>query len=228
MITLLEMQLIHVRQVNPSAEIREKHLMQWRSKPMIYPTVHSKIETGIIIAVLSSKHFDNIFRSKVPNNLIIGLVLHNSYNGAYHLNPFNFQTFDVTSIKLLIDGKEVSPHTTTLTEAYADYGYRNLFFQDGAPAMKGKGLIVERSDFTQGYALYRYNLLPSKGGTHDCLEGVQEGNLSVDFVFENIIPANSPVQVLFRGEFNKTLSITANGKTYMCKKTRCAAKKMLI
>ena len=40
--------------------------------------------------------------------------------------------------------------------------------------MKGKGFDIERSDFTQGYALYRYNLLPSKGGTHEWLEGVQE------------------------------------------------------
>ena len=37
-----------VCQVNPSAEIREKHLMQWRSKPMIFPTIHIKIETGTI------------------------------------------------------------------------------------------------------------------------------------------------------------------------------------
>ena len=199
-----------VRQVNPSSEIREKHIMQWRSKPMVFPTVHSKIETGTINAGMSSKHFDNIFRGKVPNNLILGMVLHNAYNGAYHLNPFNFQTFDVTSIKLLIDGKEISPNTTTLSGAYADRGYRNLFFQDGAPAMKGKGLDIERSDFTQGYALYRYNLLPSKGGTHHWIEGMREGNLSVDLVFENGLV--SPVQVLFRGEFNKTLTITENGE----------------
>ena len=154
-----------VRQVNPSAEIREKHLMQWRSKSMVFPTIHSKIETGTINTGMISKHFDNIFRSKVPNNLVLGMGLHNAYNGAYHLNPFNFQTFDVTSIKLLIDGNEISPNTKTLSGAYADRGYGNLFFQDGAPAMKGKGLDIERSDFTQGYALYRYNLLPSKGGT---------------------------------------------------------------
>ena len=159
---------------------------------------------------MSSKHFDNIFRGKVPNNLILGMVLHSAYNGAYHLNPFNFQTFDVTSIKLLIDGKEISPITTTLSGAYADRGYRNLFFQDGAPAMKGKGLDIERSDFTQGYALYRYNLLPSKGGTHHWIEGMREGNLSVDLVFENALI--NPVQVLFRGEFNKTLTITENGE----------------
>ena len=111
-----------VRQVNPSAEIREKHLMQWRSKSMVFPTIHSKIETGTINTRMSSKHFDNIFRGKVPNNLILGMVLHNAYNGAYHLNPFNFQTFDVTSIKLLIDGNEISPNTKTLSGAYADRG----------------------------------------------------------------------------------------------------------
>ena len=98
-----------------------------------------------------------------------------------------------------------------MSGAYADRGYRNLFFQDGAPAMKGKGLDIKRSDFTQGYALYRYNLLPSKGGTHHWIEGMREGNLSVDLVFENALVA--PVQVLFRGEFNKTLTITENGET---------------
>ena len=76
--------------------------------------------------------------------------------------------------------------------------------------MKGKGLDIERSDFTQSYALYRYNLLPSKGGTHNWIEGMREGNLSVDLVFEDGLTA--PVQVLFGGEFNKTLSVTENGE----------------
>ena len=195
-----------VRRVNPSAEIREKHLMQWRSKPMVFPTIHSKIETGTINTGMSSKHFDNILEVKC---LITWFSVW--YCIMHHLNPFNFQTFDVTSIKLITDGKEISPNTTTLSGIYADRGYRNLFFQDGAPAMKGKGLDIERSDFAQGYALYRYNVLPSKGGTHHWIEGMREGNLSVDLVFENALTA--PVQVLFRGEFNKTLPVTENGET---------------
>ena len=59
-----------MRQVNSSAEIREKDLMQWHSKSMVFPTIHSKIEKGTINTGMSSKHFDNIFRGKVPNNLI--------------------------------------------------------------------------------------------------------------------------------------------------------------
>lgn len=200
-----------VRQVVPTSETREKILKILSHTPAIYPLIHSRIETATIAAGLSTQTFDNVFQGKIPNNLIIGMVHQNAYTGKYYRNPFNFQKFHLSGISVRIDGKEVAPYSNTLTGAYYDRGYRSLFFENGNAAMTGPGSDIERSDFSQGYSLFRFNLLPSKGGTHHWRESVREGNLVVTLNFST--PTAGVVQVLFRGEFYKTMSIDADGNT---------------
>ena len=48
---------------------------------------------------------ENLFSGQLPSRLVIGMVDNDAYNGSYEKNPFNFKNYNLTQIKVFLDGQ---------------------------------------------------------------------------------------------------------------------------
>ena len=62
----------------------------------------TRVETRVhtIPANVTSYDLDNIFLGNVPKCLVIGFMENTGFNGRYHENPFNFETFNVNKLQV--------------------------------------------------------------------------------------------------------------------------------
>jgi hypothetical protein len=46
----------------------------------------------------------NIFQGALPNRIVIGMVDADAFNGTYTKNPFDFKNYDITTMRLTVNG----------------------------------------------------------------------------------------------------------------------------
>ena len=83
----------------------------------MYSTVRSEIRVFSHPANMTEFNQGNLFQGCIPDQLIVGLLHANSYNGNIAYNPFSFQKFGLISIKQLLRGEEYPYETLELNQA---------------------------------------------------------------------------------------------------------------
>ena len=63
-----------------------------------YPTVRSEIRTFNMQGNQQRYECNNLFQGRIPNRVIVGLVLSEAFNGTVASDPFCFQKFGVSNI----------------------------------------------------------------------------------------------------------------------------------
>ena len=194
-------------QVAPSVELAHaKALMA--GKNALYPMHRGEIEVVSVPALQTNISRDNLFMSKLPRKLIIGLVGNHNFNGNYTQHPFEFEHFNVTNIEVSVDGENVCG-----TPMQLDYGnqkymraYAGLFHALNK-SMRDVGLDITYHDFPRGYCLYCFDLTADGcGNTSNHLELQRQGNLR--FKMNLGAPLAETVNVICYGEFESMLEIT--------------------
>src|SRR5688572_29242794 len=51
---------------------------------------------------------EGLFSGQIPSKIVIGMVENQAFNGSYECNLFNFKHFNLTSIKIYVDGQSNS------------------------------------------------------------------------------------------------------------------------
>ena len=76
------------------------------SKKAVYPTTRSEIRT--FNHPNDSVYFEanNIFRNQRPNRVIVALLDQTAFSGSETKYAFGYKTFNITSIKQLVQGEE--------------------------------------------------------------------------------------------------------------------------
>ena len=153
---------------------------------------------------LSAVH-DNLFLTQTPTRIVIGMVTSQAFNGAYNLNPFNFQTFDLSYLSLYLDGKQIP--AKALTPNFD----RHLFVRSYHSLMLATGLMntdsgsyIEYRDFENGYGLFAFDLSPSLLDG-DQFELVKSGALRLELKFSQALA--QPVHVLVYGELDSLIQV---------------------
>ncbi|XP_046844842.1 uncharacterized protein F54H12.2-like [Xenia sp. Carnegie-2017] len=85
---------VHKVKVNPSRAMSNEVAL--KESPAVYPVRRVDCKSFIIPSGNPSLQKDNLFNGLVPKSLVVGLVASAAFNGAYKLNPFNFQHFSVS------------------------------------------------------------------------------------------------------------------------------------
>ncbi|XP_046840161.1 uncharacterized protein F54H12.2-like [Xenia sp. Carnegie-2017] len=91
--------------VNPSRAM--SHEVALKKSPAVYPVRRVDCKSFIIPSGNPSLQKDNLFNGLVPKSLVVGLVASAAFNGAYKLNPFNFQHFNVSSLGISVNGESL-------------------------------------------------------------------------------------------------------------------------
>jgi hypothetical protein len=148
---------------------------------------------------------ESLFSGQLPTRLVIGCVDNRAFNGAYNRNPYNFEHFNMTQLKIYLDGQQqtIKPIETDFVNHLYIQAYSNLFSATGK-LNKDEDNHVSRADFENGYALYAFDLTPDLAeSTHFNL--MRTGNIRLDIKFGAALPVT--VNVIAYAEFDNVLML---------------------
>ena len=155
-----------VRYVKISDLVRLQHIAitsgagRKHPQPALYPLERGDVQAYNIAQGQSSFQKNDLFLGKVPRRVVVGLVRNDAYVG----DKANFQLFNLKSLKLLVNGEEYPAPGIELEDNGHVIGYNSLFLGSGT-MHRGEGLQVERREWSNGYALFTWDLTPDGSGS---------------------------------------------------------------
>ena len=192
-----------VRCVKISDTVRLQHIAimsgagRKHPQPALYPLERGDVQAYNIAQGQSSFQKNDLFLGKVPGRVVVGLVRNDAYVGDKARNPFNFQLFNLKPLKLLVNEEEYPAPGIELEDNGHVNGYNSLFLVE-----------VERSEWSDGYALFTWDLTPDGSGSPSHLHPVYRGQVTIKGVFSQ--GTDTVVTMIVYGEFVDIMEIDAN------------------
>ena len=155
---------------------------------------------------------NNLFQGRIPNRVIVGLVLSEAFNGTVAHDPFCFQNFGVSNIRQLVRGEEYPYETLELMHNDGTQDLRGYyrFLQATGCLCKHQGNMVRSEDWGQGK---NCTLFVFDNAANGCLDSPvlnpnQSGELQIVLNFG--VPPGNNITVILYGEFENLLEIDKN------------------
>ena len=149
---------------------------------------------------------EGLFTGQIPSRIVIGMVENQAFNGAYDRNPFNFKHFNLSSIKIYVDG-QIHNNIKAIECDFGNHqslsGYLSLFAGSGK-YRRDEGLDIDREEYERGFTLFAYDLSPdlSEEGYFNL---VKEGSIRVKLKFAQALP--NTINVIAYAEFESVIEI---------------------
>jgi len=196
--------LIHKVKVSPSVFIAHAKALE-RSNAK-YPLRRVIVKTFTVSAGNLDFSQENLFSGQLPNRLVIGFVENEAFNGVCRKNPFHFKHFDLTQLKVYIDGQQnqqVAPLEVNFQNNQYIQAYLSIF-QGLNKLGRDEGIDISREDYASGYTLFAFDLSPDRD---DCgtLNLTREGTVRLDAKFQSQL--QTTINVVVYAEFQNLLEI---------------------
>ena len=177
-----------------------------------YPTVRSEIATFNMQGNQQRYECNNLFQGRIPNRVIVELVLSEAFNGNVARYPFCFQKFGVSSIRQPVRGEEYPYKTLELVHNDDTQDLRGYyrFLQATGCLCKHQGNMIRREDWAQGKNCTLFVFDNAAKGCLDSpgLNPKQSGELKIVLNFS--VPPGENITVILYGEFENLLEIDKN------------------
>ena len=137
----------------------------------------------------------------MPNRIVIACVDNDAFNGSYKKSPFEFQHYNINFVGVYVDGQPVphNPLQPNFDNNQFIRAYQNLFINSD-----NKGLYLSRSEFPQGYSLFKFELSPDLcDGTH--LNLIRHSNLRLELKFGKAL--KQTISLIVYAEFENLIEI---------------------
>ena len=199
---------LYVRKVKLSPSLIVAHAKAFEVGNAKYPVRRVVCKTFTVSAGNMSASQENLFSGDLPSRMVITMVDNDAFSGLYTKNPFNLKHYDLNNLKVYIDGQQqyIRPLEFNYTADQYIFGYMSLFSGTGKER-KDEGGDVSREDFSNGYALYAFDLTPDLGeGDHFNLS--RDGTVRVDMSFRVALP--NTINVIVYAEFQSVIELDRN------------------
>lgn len=185
------------------------HVQRFKAKPSLLRDLEVMTKAHPVSIDMSEGHInnfsiptgsrnfshENLFHNQVPNRVIFAFIGTDAYNGAAKSNPFNFQHFEIESLRLMKNGIEYprpeiitnfksTPHTFMTA-------YYNMMVSLGAD-YNINTIPITPNEYSKGFYFYSFNMTPDQQIT------------GADVV----TPADRPAQIRLDVRFSSTLTST--------------------
>jgi hypothetical protein len=156
---------------------------------------------------------ENLFSGVLPTRLVVGLVDNDAYNGTFPKNPYNFKNYNMTQLKLYLDGQQQNFNPIDMDFENNQYirGFLSIY-QGSGKLGKDEGIDINRDDFSRGFTLVAWDLTPDLA-EHDHLNLTKEGTVRLDAKFRVALP--NTINVIVYAEFESIIEIDRN-KNILC------------
>lgn len=194
----------------PDHILNAHNIMLEKNISMKFPVTHVETKYFSKSSGRSDLSEMNICTGILPKKVVIGLVDSATFNGSIETNPFNFQHFSLSSIKLRVNGEpipyeEISCDYTN--NIYTD-AYFSLYQTTRAEWDSPLNMGISYDQYKAGYCLYGFDL----GATNDesCLDLIKTGKISLNIKLAAATTA--AVTIVCYLEFSKLIEISKDGK----------------
>ncbi len=207
----VRMYLCQVR-INPANYRELMSKMNTKNQVVSYPTVRSEIRTFNLQGDQRRYECNNLFQGRIPNRVVVGLVLAEAFNGAVENNPFCFQKFGLSSIRQLLRSEEYPYQTLELVHNDGSKDLRGYFrfLQASGALCKHQGNMVRSTEWGQGKNCTLFMFDNAANGCLDSpvLNPKQAGELQLVLNFGEAPGVN--ITIIVYGEFENLLEIDKN------------------
>ena len=185
-------------------EVIRAHTKSLESEKAVYPYASTQMKSFAVPSGQFSASFGDIYSGRVPNKIVVGMVLAEAMAGKLSKNPFNFQHFNLESATLYINDQSVphKPFMTNFKEDLYTAAYMSLFTgqnQDRSDC----GVDVELADYGKGYTLLLFDASPQVEGTEQT--SPRFGNVKLDLRFREAL--NQAVNIILYSTTDSVLYI---------------------
>lgn len=191
----------------------ERSLLKHRA---VYPMKNVQVRCIPLNPQMQTYNIPNILIGKLPDKIVLALCDHQSMTGSYKTDPLRFDPFDLSSIRLYIDGKEEGMGFNT--------NYKNRHLPDCIRAFKSiteilsvgnEGNGISLHDYVNnGLTLYGFDLTQDLSGgcctTYENL--IRRGNLSIKLSFASML--TTTLNLVMYLEFKEYLEIDNKRRVY--------------
>src|ERR1700759_2746108 len=195
-----------IRKVNISPSVYIAQAKAFEVGNAKYPIRRVACKSYSVAAGMRDNVHEGLFTGEVPSRIVIAMGENEAFNGSYRRNPFNFKHYNLSSIKLYIDGQ--ANHNIKAIECDFENhqsltGYLSLFSGSGK-YRRDEGLDIDRQEYENGYTLYAYDLSPdlSEEGYFNL---IKEGSIRVELKFAQALP--NTINVIVYAEFESVIEI---------------------
>jgi hypothetical protein len=195
-----------IRKVNISSSVFVAQASAFQVGNAKYPIRRVVCKSYSVGTGMRDNIHEGLFTGQIPSRIVIAMVDNQAFNGSYECNPFNFKHFDLSSIKIYVDGQ---PHNN-IKAIDCDFenhqslqGYLSLFAGSGK-YRKDEGLDLDREEYERGFTLFAYDLSPDL--TEDgYFNLIKEGSIRVELKFAQALP--NTINVIAYAEFESIIEI---------------------
>ncbi|XP_069108949.1 uncharacterized protein F54H12.2-like [Argopecten irradians] len=148
-----------------------------------YPLTRTEVKMNTCPQGSGSFIWQNMWSNNLPSKAFFAFVSQSGVNGSYTKNPFNFQSL-VSDIGLYVNGESV-PARPMKIDAGDNRNYVTPYvnlFEAAEKWNKDGGLLVTRSNFNQGYAIYAFNIAPCDLG-EEYINLIRQGSVRLEVKF---------------------------------------------
>jgi hypothetical protein len=187
----------------------EKRLLTANAK---YPVTRIEMRYFTKAAGSASLSETNLCQGEIPKRIVIGLVESTAKNGALNKNPFNFKHFNVTNVKLTVNGEEMPYNELKMNFGAEEVvsGFMTLFRGSKLWSSNNSNYITLK-DYRTGYTLYVFNMAPDDAGS-DAFQLSKTGNVTIDITASEATTTAISIIALF--EYDSFLEIDKNRTVY--------------
>jgi len=198
-----------VRKVKLLSSVFEAHARAMETGNAKYPIRRAVCKTFTIPQGNLDFSQEQLFSGTIPSRLVLAIVDNDAFNGNYEKNPFHFKHYNLTHLKVTLDGQQQN-YTRPIEPNYEARQYIDAYmslFSGTGKQQKDEGTDITREVYSQGYAIYAFDLTPDMSeDSHFNL--TKEGSVRVDFRFAQALP--NTVNIVAYGEFEQMIEIDRN------------------
>jgi len=156
---------------------------------------------------LSKHEIADIFKTKLPKRIVVGMASHSRVSGAYNLNPFKFEHFNLNEISLTVGGQQIprEPIATNYTTGNYGRAYLNTLGALGLD-IGNRAIALTPELWASAYNLYAFKLVPGPidNGPSHSMRDTAAVNLKLNFASD----LSAPIDVIVYSETDALLEIT--------------------
>jgi len=167
-----------------------------------YSVTRTEIKMNTCASGSGSFIWQNVWSNNLPTKAFFAFVSQVAVNGNYTKNPFKFQNL-VQEIALYVNGESVPARPMKISVSNYVTPFLNLF-EASEKVNKNVGLLINRSNFNAGYAIYAFTLAPNDLG-EEYINLVRQGSVRLEVKFT--VNTTETLNCLASGEFPSLLEI---------------------
>jgi hypothetical protein len=197
---------LYLREVELNPDVVIGHEMAMQKENAKYPIRRVEMKT-LNIGRGTTDEEKIIASGTFPSRVVIGMVDADAFGGSYTKNPFNFQHFDLSSLRLTMNGRahpfdgiDLDFGANATSSNKTAHGFYTLF--SGIDKLD-EGNFIDRDDYDKGYTLFAFDLSTDLcSGNH--LDLVEKGNLGLRLNFKKLTVS---INVVIYMEYQKMIEI---------------------